>query len=59
MMAECHDRLNIVLCHICGDMIESEHQHDFKWCNCRNVAVDGGSAYLRRMYNTDEWSEIG
>lgn len=25
----------------CGDVIESETRHDFKWCKCKSVAVDG------------------
>lgn len=32
-----------------GDVIESETRHDFKWCKCKSVAVDGGHDYLKRV----------
>lgn len=36
-----------VKCGMCGDEIESKHQHDFVWCSCGETFVDGGDAYLR------------
>lgn len=39
---------NRIQCKRCGDIIESVHRHDFKWCSCRSCAVDGGKEYLRR-----------
>ena len=41
---------NSVRCLGCLDEIESTHRHDFKYCSCGSVAVDGGKAYLRRVY---------
>ena len=41
---------NRAKCLICGDIIESVHRHDFKWCSCGNLAVDGGHDYLRRCF---------
>ena len=38
---------NRIKCTKCGEIIESFHQHDFKWCKCRTVFVDGGAAYWR------------
>jgi hypothetical protein len=38
---------NTIKCVHCLDEIESTHQHDFKRCSCRKVAVDGGSVYRR------------
>lgn len=40
--------INKIRCKKCGDIIESTHRHDFKWCSCKAVAVDGGSSYLKR-----------
>lgn len=40
---------NKIQCKHCGDTIESFHQHDFKFCSCGAVAVDGGTSYLRRL----------
>jgi tRNA(Ile2) C34 agmatinyltransferase TiaS len=39
---------NSVKCHKCNEEIESKHRHDFRWCKCQNIAVDGGKEYLRR-----------
>lgn len=41
---------NKVKCNLCGDIIESTHRHDFKYCSCRSVAVDGGKDYLKRSF---------
>ena len=41
--------VNKIRCKKCGDIIESFSVHDFKFCQCRSVAVDGGHAYLRRL----------
>lgn len=40
---------NSAKCLKCGDDIESTHVHDFKWCSCKNIAVDGGKDYLKRV----------
>lgn len=39
---------NKIQCLKCGDIIESTHRHDFKFCKCQSCAVDGGKEYLRR-----------
>jgi hypothetical protein len=36
-----------VRCKTCGDVIQSLHRHDLKWCKCGNIFVDGGTDYLR------------
>ncbi|MCM1167501.1 MAG: hypothetical protein NC299_15345 [Lachnospiraceae bacterium] len=41
---------NSVKCNLCGDVIVSESVHDFKFCKCGAVSVDGGNDYLRRTY---------
>ena len=40
---------NEVTCGLCGETIYSGHRHDFKYCKCGNVAVDGGLDYIRRV----------
>ena len=42
-------RVNKIRCNLCGAEIESTHRHDFKFCPCGAVAVDGGRDYLRRL----------
>lgn len=57
---------NAIQCNHCGDIIESKYTHDFKFCKCKSVAVDGGLSYARRVFTnssndfTDlsEWEEI-
>lgn len=39
---------NKAQCRLCGDVIESTHRYDFKWCMCGEIAVDGGKDYRRR-----------
>jgi hypothetical protein len=47
---------NRIMCQSCGDVIESKHRHDFVWCKCQAVAVDGGRSYLRRVGTS--WVEM-
>lgn len=49
-----------VKCKHCGDIIQSMHRHDFKYCSCKTIAVDGGSAYLKMMFTNspDEDFEV-
>lgn len=53
-------KINKIRCKRCGDIIESKTVHDFKFCNCGAVAVDGGKEYLRRCFiNTeDDYEEL-
>ena len=51
--------VNKIKCNKCGDIIESVHRHDFKFCKCKRVAVDGGKEYLRRMFtNMDDFTDL-
>ena len=43
-------RLNRIKCNACGDVITSEHRHDYKKCSCKRVSVDGGSWYIKRSF---------
>jgi hypothetical protein len=36
-----------IKCLKCGDIIQSMYKHDFVWCSCGNVFVDGGNDYFR------------
>jgi len=49
---------NAVRCSMCNDVIESTHVHDFKWCKCGAIAVDGGRDYLRRTGTLDAYEEL-
>lgn len=49
---------NKIKCNKCGEIIESKSEHDFKFCKCGAVAVDGGLEYLRRCGNREDWEEL-
>ena len=44
--------INKAQCRLCGDILVSEHVHDFKFCSCGELAVNGGKAYLKRSFKT-------
>lgn len=48
---------NQIQCLTCGDIIVSTHRHDYKWCSCGTVCVDGGDAYLRRVGDSSQYEE--
>ena len=47
-----------VKCLKCLDIIQSLYRHDFKWCACQSIAVDGGSDYLKMSSKPDAKYEI-
>lgn len=49
---------NKIKCLKCGDIIESTSVHDFKYCSCQSVAVDGGHDYLRRVGKAENFEEL-
>ena len=51
--------VNKIRCNKCGEEIESTYTHDFKWCKCDSVAIDGGLDYLRRIAkNKNDYTEL-
>jgi hypothetical protein len=49
---------NQIRCKKCKDLIYSAHRHDFRYCKCGHVAVDGGCEYLRRIGSLDGYEEL-
>jgi len=49
---------NRVKCALCRDIIESHFRHDFVYCKCRSIFVDGGKDYLRRGGDLDNIIEL-
>lgn len=49
---------NRIKCNHCGDIIESTSIHEFRFCSCGKVAVDGGRSYLKRSGNLNDWEEL-
>ncbi len=50
--------INKIRCKKCYEVIESTHGHDFRFCKCGAVAVDGGKGYLRRVGKSEDWEEL-
>jgi hypothetical protein len=38
-----------IQCRKCSETIESKHRHDFKYCSCGSVAIDGGISSGNRI----------
>ena len=49
---------NKAQCRKCLDIIESKHRHDFRWCKCKSIAVDGGLDYLKRSGEPEDVIEL-
>ena len=49
---------NAARCRKCDTVIESKSVHDFKYCKCRAIFVDGGLDYLRRGGYLDDIEEL-
>ena len=49
---------NQIRCVHCGDEPWSGTRHDFRYCECKKVAVDGGMEYLRRIGNPNDYVDI-
>ena len=44
-----------IKCKKCGDVIYSRSRHDFHWCSCNSVAIDGGFDYLKIIGQPNDW----
>lgn len=43
-------KVNCIVCPSCKDVIYSRARHDFHYCSCGEVAVDGGFEYMKIAY---------
>ena len=48
---------NLAKCKRCGDIIESKSRHDFQMCSCGSIFVDGGTDYIRRGGDPEDFDE--
>lgn len=44
-----------VECLRCGDVLQSQHTHDFVTCRCGAVSVDGGASYTKISGNAGDF----
>lgn len=49
---------NRARCKKCKRIVESKHVHDFVWCLCKSIAVDGGREYLKRVGDPGDLEEL-
>lgn len=40
-------KVNAIKCPDCKDIVYSRSRHDFRWCSCQAVAIDGGLDYMK------------
>lgn len=45
---------NAAKCVLCEDIVESKYRHDFVYCKCGEIFVDGGLEYQRAGANSFE-----
>ena len=45
-------------CKHCGDVIFSRARHDFCYCECNKVAIDGGKLYTRVIGDNKDYSYV-
>jgi len=48
---------NSITCLVCGEVLFSEFTHDFNYCFCGKVAIDGGKEYLKRVGDKRNFKE--
>lgn len=46
-------------CAKCKDIIQSKSVHDFVWCKCKAIAIDGGGYYTKLTGNPEDLIYIG
>lgn len=49
---------NQAYCKVCGDAPFSAGRNDLQYCYCENLAVDGGTEYLKRIGDEDHYNEM-
>jgi len=40
-------KVRAIKCKKCGDTVFSRARHDFHWCSCESIFIDGGFDYMR------------
>jgi hypothetical protein len=48
----------IIQCKLCKDIIKSNYRHDFKYCKCGAIFIDGGYDYTRLGGNLENIKEL-
>lgn len=51
-------KIQAIRCNSCNDIIFSSHVHDFRYCKCNEVAIDGGRDYTRIMGESSNYQSL-
>jgi hypothetical protein len=51
-------KVNKAKCLKCEDILISGYRHDFKFCSCGSIFVDGGKDYIRRGGHPEHIEEL-
>lgn len=51
-------KIQALKCNCCEDIIFSSHIHDFKWCGCHKVAIDGGTFYTKITGDSKDYTRL-
>jgi len=51
-------KIYAIQCSHCKDIIFSRTTHDFRWCSCGKVAIDGGFDYTRIIGNYGDFTNL-
>ena len=52
-------KITALKCLVCGSIVYSRARHDFHWCPCKSVAIDGGQVdYIKVNGNFEDYEMI-
>jgi hypothetical protein len=51
-------KIGAIKCRKCGDIIWSRAAHDFHWCTCESVAIDGGINPHKFVGNAEDYEQM-
>lgn len=51
-------KVSAIQCQKCKDIIYSRAHHDFHWCSCHSVAIDGGFDYVKICGNREDFESV-
>ena len=51
-------RVSAIKCKHCKDTIFSRCRHDFRWCSCEKVAIDGGFDYIKVTGDGEDYEMV-
>lgn len=50
--------ITAIKCKKCNTTVFSRTRHDFRWCECKACAIDGGREYTKVVGNFEDYETI-